>query len=168
MNFSRVIGLPRGELTLLLTPNEITDLENLPLNVPRLKIPEGVKDFYILMSPDPANKVLPLRMNLVNTSDDKLKPGETLWFNLTEHNIVAKLGDSKMSVTPKSSTVSKDPIPESGYYRAQFAFQRQAKGSFYKITEQQWWHDAKSKHVGFIVPTGGRLPKIYYYRDFRL
>jgi hypothetical protein len=168
MNFSKVIALPKGELTLLLTPTEITDLENLPLNAPRLRIPEEVKGFYILMSPDASNKLLPLRMNLVNTSDGKLKNGETLWFNLTEHRIVAKLGESKMSVTPKSTTVTKDPASVSGYYTAQFAYQPEAKGEFYRITEQNWWHDAESKHVGFIVNTGGRLPKIYFYRDFRL
>lgn len=168
MNFSKVIGLPRGELTLLLTPDEVTDPENLPPNAPRLKIPENVQDFYIFMSPDPSNPVLPLRMNLVNTSDGRLEPGETLWFNLTEHRIVAMLGDNKMSITAKNSTVSEDPIPESGYYRAKFAFQPQSKGEFFKITEQHWWHDTESKHVGFIVPTGGKLPRIYYFRDFRL
>lgn len=168
MNFSQVIALPKGELTLLMTPTKITDLENLPLGAPKLKIKEGVQDFYILVSPDPSNSTLPLRMNMVNTSNGKLKPGETLWFNFTDHRIVAKLGESKMSVTPKSRTVSKNPVAKSGYYRAELGYQQNAKGDFKKITEQHWWHDAKSRHVGFIVNTGGRLPKVYFYRDFRL
>jgi hypothetical protein len=168
MNFSRVIAIRRGEVTLVLTPEKITDPKNVPADAPRLQIPEDVKEFYILMTPDTSNKVLPLRMNLVNTSDGKLMPGQTLWFNLTNHRVVAKLGDAKMSVSPKSTTVSKDPTPESGYYKAEFALQPQGTGSFRKIAEQHWWHDAESKHVGFIVDTGGRLPKIYFYRDFRL
>lgn len=168
INFSKIIALPRGAVTLFLTPTKVTDLENLPLNAPRLNIAEEIKNFYILISPDASNPVLPLRMNLVNTGDGRLKPGETLWFNLTEHRIVAKLGKNKMSVTPKSTTVTKDPASESGYYRAEFAYQSHAEGSFHRITEQQWWHDADSRHVGFIVNTGGRLPKIYFFRDFRL
>ena len=50
MNFSQVIALPKGELTLLMTPTKITDLENLPLGAPKLKIKEGVQDFYILVT----------------------------------------------------------------------------------------------------------------------
>lgn len=168
MNFSKVITLPKGELNLLLTATEITDLENLPLNAPRLTVPEDVNDFYIFVSPDSSNTGMPLRMNIVNTSDGKLKPGETLWFNLTEHRVIAKLGDNKMSVTPKSTTISKDPLPESGYYKAEFAFQRYARGEFHRITEQHWWHDSRSRHVGFIADSGGRLPRIYFYRDYRL
>lgn len=167
MNFSPVIPLPSGEITILMTSSEITDLENLPLGAPRLKIPEDAKDFYILVTPDPSNSALPLRMNMVNTSDGKLKPGETLWFNLTEHRIVAKLEDSQLSAPPRGQTVTKAPKKESGYYKAEFAYQPQAKGNLARITEQLWWHDAKSRHIGFIVNTGGRLPRIYFYRDFR-
>ena len=123
MNFSPVIGLPPGEFTILMTPNAITDPENLPPNAPRLKVAEGVQGFYILVTPDPTNEMLPLQLNMVRTSNGKFKPGDTLWFNLTEHRIVAKLGEAKMSVAPKGQTVSKDPISSSGYYKAEFAYQ---------------------------------------------
>lgn len=166
-NFSKVIVLPRGELTLVMTPTKISDPKKVPPGAPKLKIPEAVKDFYILMTPNPSNSILPVRMNLVNTSEGRLRKGQTLWFNLTDHRIVAKLGDKKMSVGPKSSTVTSDPVSDSGYYRAKLAFQPNAEGKFHKITEQHWWHDAENRHLGFIVDSGGRLPKIYYYRDFR-
>ena len=167
MNFSEVIEMPAGELTLLMTPTEITDFKNLPLTAPRLRVPEDVRDFYILVTPDSSNSVLPLRLNLVNVSGGKFKPGETLWFNFTDHRIVAKLEGSNMSVSPKGQTVSKAPIPNSGYYKAEFAYQPQGKGEFQRITEQYWWHDANCRHLGFIVNTGGKLPKLYFYRDFR-
>lgn len=168
MNFSPVIVLPKGDVTLLMTGSEITDVENLPLAAPMLRIPEGLKDFYILMTPDPSNKVFPVKMNLVNTSDGKFDPGETLWFNMTDHRIVAKLGKSKLSVTPKGRAVTKSPVEDSGYYRAEFGYQVGGEGDFHRITEQSWWHDVKSRHLGFIVNTGGKLPRIYFYRDFRL
>ena len=167
MNFSEVISLPSGDLTLLMAKNEIVDPENLPPGAPILKIPEGVRDFYILVTPDPSNKELPVRMRIVNASDGKLKAGKTLWFNLTEHRIVAKLGKSKMMVDPKGWTVTDGPIPKSGYYRAEFGYQVEAKGKALRITEQQWWHDTNSRHLGFIIPSGGRLPKIFFFRDFR-
>lgn len=166
MNFSEVIGLPPGELTILLTAAEIKDPENLPLGAPKLRIAEGIRDFYILIIPDPKNQLIPIEMKLVDAGR-RLKPGETLWFNLTDHSIAAKLGQAKMTVAPKGLTVSQNPVAQSGYYRAELAYQPNGQGNYQRITEQNWWHDSQSKHLGFIVSTGGKLPKIYYYRDFR-
>lgn len=167
MNFSGLIALPSGELTIVISPTEIIDPENIPPSTPMLRIAENISDFYILITPDASNPTMPVRMNLVNLSDGELEPGETLWFNLTEHRIVGRLGEDRMSVTPRSQTVSKSPRSGSGYYRAEFGYQPQSEGNLQRITEQHWWHDENSRHVGFIVNTGGRLPKIYFYRDFR-
>jgi len=168
MNLSEVIELPDGDLAIAMTPSAVSDPELLPPQAPALKIPELVTDFYIIITPDPENKVLPVKMNLVDTGAGKLKPGETLWYNFTPHRIIAKLGGADMKVDPQGRTITKDPIPASGYYVARFAFQEDGKGEFAPITEQSWWHDSNSKHLGFIYNSGGKLPKIYYFRDFRL
>lgn len=167
MNLSEVIELPGGELAIAMLASAISDPELLPPQAPVLKIPEGVMDFYIIITPDPENKILPIKMNLVDTGGGKLKAGETLWYNFTGHRIAAKLGSAQMTVDPQGRTISKDPMPASGYYVAQFAFQANGKGAYAPITEQSWWHDAKSKHLGFMYNTGGKLPKIYFFRDFR-
>lgn len=167
MNLSEVIKLPPGELTIAMTADKITDPKNLSSGSPMLKIPENTGEFYIIITSDPENKVIPVKMNLIDTGGGKLKAGETLWYNLTEHRIAAKLGSIDMSVDPMGRTISKDPVQASGYYVAQFAFQADGKGEYAPITEQSWWHDTTSKHLGFMVNTGGKLPRIYYYRDFR-
>lgn len=168
MNLSEVIELPSGDLTIAMIKSAVSDPELLPPQAPVLKIPELVMDFYIIITPDPENKVLPVKMNLVDTGAGKLKPGETLWYNFTPHRIIAKLGGADMKVDPQGRTITKDPIPASGYYVARFAFQEDGKGEFAPITEQSWWHDSNSKHLGFMYNSGGKLPKIYYFRDFRL
>jgi hypothetical protein len=162
-----VIELPSGEITVAMIPNKINDPKALPPEPPLLKIPELVMDFYIIITPDPNNKVLPVKMNLVDTGGGKLKPGETLWYNFTDHRIIARLGSAEMSVAPTGRTISKDPAPSSGYYIAKFAYQMNGEGAIAPITEQSWWHDANSRHLGFIVGSGGKLPKIYFFRDFR-
>ncbi len=168
VNLSKVVNLPVGELTILMARNEITDSETLPPGAPRLKIPKSVRDFYILVTPDPSNKELSVRMTLINVSDGKLLPGKTLWINHTNHRILAELGESHMEVDPKGRTITNAPIPKSGHYRAEFSYQPEAKGEPRRITEQQWWHDANSRHLGFIVSSRGSLPKIFVFRDFRL
>jgi hypothetical protein len=167
MNFSQVLALPSGEITILMSPEEITDIEKIPSGLPRMNIPETIRDFFILVTSDPANPAMPLKMNLVNTADDKLKSGETLWFNLTSHSIHAKLGEARLEVPPKNQVVSKNPVSESGYYRAEFAYQPDGAGELLRITEQHWWHDTKSKHLGLIIDSGGRLPRVFMFRDFR-
>ena len=167
MNLSEVIELPKGELTIAMSPNAISDPKALSSKAPLLRIPEAVMDFYVIITPDPKNQDFPVKMNLVDTGGGKLKSGETLWYNLTEHRIIAKLGGAEMSVDPNGRTISKDPVPASGYYSARFAYQAKGEGAFAPITEQNWWHDAQSKHLGFMVNSGGKLPKIYFYRDFR-
>ena len=97
---------------------------------------------YIIITPDPNNPVLPVKLNLVDTGGGKLKPGETLWYNFTDHRIIAKLGSAKMTVDPIGRTISKDPAPASGYYVARFAYQMNGNGAFAPITEQSWWHRA--------------------------
>lgn len=167
MNLSEVIEVPSGELTLAMTAEKISDPKKLAPDTPFLVIPELVRDFYIIITLDSKNQIFPVKMNLVETGGDKLKPGETLWSNLTEHRIVAKLGDAAMTLEPRGKTISKDPAPSSGYYVAKFSYQAAGKGPLAPITEQSWWHDAGSRHLGFVVNTGGRLPKIYFFRDFR-
>lgn len=168
MNFSGVVELPDGPLTIALTPEKILDPENVPDGLPILKIPENVSHFYILLTPDPKCEAIPIKPNLVSAGTNKLKPGQTLWFNMTPHRIGAMLGDKKVVVNPASRAISDDPIPKSGYYLAKLAFQANGKGEYAPITKQSWWHDEKSRHLGFIVNTGGKLPRIYYLRDFRL
>jgi hypothetical protein len=168
MNFSSIIELPEGDLTLSITPKIIRDAKALPPEAPRLKVPKTVRDFYILVSPDPENAVIPLKMEIVSLSDGKLKAGETLWINYTDHQVEAKLGENKILIAAKEQKISKSPLPASGYYKAEFTYQRDGKGEFKKITEQSWWHDVKSRHVGFIFDQGDRLPKIFFLRDFRL
>jgi len=168
MNFSPVLELPDGNLTIAMTAQQITNPGGLPADTPMLRIPEHVRDFYIIITPKPDNKTFPVQMNLVDTGGSKLKPGQTLWYNLTNHRIIAKLGESDMKVEPNGKTITDAPLTDSGYYVAKIGYQADGTAPLAPITKQSWWHDANSRHLGFIANTGGKLPKLYYFRDFRL
>jgi len=167
MNFSKVITLPPGKLTLVLTQKKIEDPKNFPDNAPKLKVEPNVSDFYILLTARHSNSFSSIKMSAIDISNNQLEPGETYWINKSEHKIFGKLGENDFSINPNSHTVSRDPTPETGYYRAELSYQSAAEGKLHQIIKQNWWHDANKKHLGFIVDTGGRLPKVFYYRDFR-
>ena len=166
-NLSQILTLPKGNTILYITPEEIKDPENIPAGTPKVLIPETVTDCYLILMPDNRNKQFPVKINLIDSGDQKLKPGETLWFNFTNHRILAKLGAQDFKIEPATRAISKSPMTSSGYYVARFAFQANAQGPYAPITEQSWWYDANHKHIGFMYNTGGKLPKIYYFRDFR-
>jgi hypothetical protein len=168
MNLSEVIRLADGNITIVITVGKIENPELLPANAPRLIIPEHVRDFYIIITADPANEYLPVKMNLADAEGHKTGPGETLWSNSTAHRIVAKLGAAEMSVDPGGQTVSRAPAETSGYYEARFEYQLRGEGPLARITEQNWWHDSTCRSLGLIVDSGGRLPKIFTFRDHRI
>lgn len=167
VNFSDVVEIKSGDVSLIMAPEAISDPENIPPEYPRIQIPEQVRNFYVFLASDQKNQVMPISMNLLNLDTGKFQLGNTLWYNFTNHRIAAKLGESKMTVGARKSTISKEPLSENGYYRAEFIFQQNSTGDFRKITEQQWWFDADCRYVGFIVDRGSKLPGIYFFRDFR-
>lgn len=171
-NFSQVVelpsgALPDGKLTIGLSPTEVNEPEEFPIGAPRVTLPATATDVYLLLASDPSSNVLPVRILPLNVDDSKLKPGETLWINLTKHKIAAKLGESQFFIEPMKQTVGPPPLDESGYYKAQFIYQREGKGDFLPIMRKSWWFDATSKNLGFVISSQGRLPKIFTFRDRR-
>lgn len=167
-NFSDVVELKRGDINLVMAFKPIVDPENIPAQYPKLSVPKEIRNFYIFLAVDKKNNVMPLQMRMINLDDGRFKLGNTLWCNFTKHRIAAKLGESKMSVAAGKTTISAEPLPKDGYYRAQFIFQPNSTGGFRRITEQSWWFDADCRYVGFIADRGGMLPRVYFFRDFRI
>jgi len=166
-NLSPVIKLPGGEVDLLLgmTPDPVLDPENFPKGAPTVKIPATFTNFYLVVVSDLNNKILPVKMLLVNASDGKLKAGQTLWINFTNQNIAGKLGEETLKLPAKSKVISEAPLRKSGYYLASFFYQPNSKSKLLPVMRKSWWFDATSKHIGFVVNTGAKLPKIFTLRD---
>lgn len=172
MNLSPVYNLPAGAMHLKLLTSKPEDSESVPPDAPSIEIPENYHDFYLIVSRDPENKIAAVKLKAINIETANLKLGQTLWINHTDQTIEGKLGDRILSLGPDSSKILDAPFinksePTRGYYHASFTYQVRDKETFEPITEQQWWHDATCRHLGFIEHSGGKLPKIYVFRDFR-
>ena len=77
------------------------------------------------------------------------------------------MGEEKVIIEPKKITISQPPLKASGYFLARFMYQRDGQGKYLPIMKKSWWHDATSKHLGFAVDTGAKMPKIFTIRDRR-
>lgn len=173
MNFSPLYKLAPGAIQLKLLTAKAEDPEAISPDAPSVEIPAHYTDFCLLVSSDPTNKVAPVKLKAINLETEKFKTGQTLWVNQTDKTIKAKLGEQILSLGPGNSEIVDNPLSKqsettSGYYKASFTYKAQGEDTFALITEQQWWHDTNSRHLGFVVDTGGKLPKIYFFRDFRV
>ena len=165
MNLSEVIKLPKGDLVLGMTPAPVRNLENFPKGAPTVKIAAKITDFYLIVVSDPENKIVPIRILPVDVGDKQPKLGQTLWVNLTAHAITGKLGNKSLTVPPDTRVIGEAPLPGSGYYKAEFQYQLNGEGEFLPVMNKSWWFDAKSKHLGFIINSRRRLPKIFTFID---
>lgn len=172
MNLSPTYKLASGAIQIKLLTAKVEDSKEVPPDAPSVDIPADYTDFVLLVFSDPNNKIAPVKLEAVNLECENFKIGQTIWVNRTDKTIEGKLGEQTLSLGPVTSKILDAPVsdkgaPTSGYYSASFTYQAEEQGAFEPITEQQWWHDANSRHLGFIVASGGKLPKIYFYRDFR-
>ncbi len=172
MNFSPLYKIQNGNIQVKLLANKVDDPKNISPDAPFAEIPANSNDIYLLISSDPENKIAPVKIIVISLDNENFKVGQTIWINHTDNNIEAKLGDQVLSLRPESSKIIDTPFsnsakPTSGYFNADFTYQAKAEDPFAPITEQQWWYDTNSRHLGFIQYTEGKLPKIYFFRDFR-
>lgn len=172
MNLSPLYPLAPGAIQIKLLPAKADPANPPSPDAPSVDIPEDYTDFLLLVSSNPENKIAPVKIEAINLKSEHFKIGQTLWINRTDINIKAELGTQTLSLDPQSTKIIDNPLsdkaaPTSGYFRATFSYKPEADAAFTPITEQQWWHDANSRHLGFINNSGGKLPKIHFFRDFR-
>jgi hypothetical protein len=172
MNFSPAYNISSGKIQLRLLPAKVEDPKTISPDAPSVEITADFNDLYLLISSDPDNKITPVKIEAISLDSERFKVGQAMWFNRTDKTIEAKFGDQILSLEPDSSKIIDTPFssnasPNSGYFSAVFTYRAKSDDPFSPITEQQWWYDINSRHVGFIQNSGGKLPKIYFFRDFR-
>jgi hypothetical protein len=168
MNFSRVYELPAATLALALLPQPIDDPEKLPPGAPTAMLPEGVIDFYLLVSSDPANKIAPVRMQIINAPADRLRPGQTLWLNLTDLTIGGRLGSEKLLIKPRSRATTNPPVNKAGAYPVSLAYRVAGNDLTYPICETKWTHNPLTRTLAFVIAREGvRTPAVLLFPDFR-
>ena len=168
MNFSKVYQLPGGPLNLRLLPEPPEDPAKVPAEAPGAVVAEGVTDFYLLLTSDPANTVAPVRMQVINAGADKLKSGQTLWFNLTKNPVGGMLGSEKLAIQPNSRVILDAPTTGNRDYPVNLTFRIPGNERLYPLCETRWRHDPRSRSVAFIIAENGhRSPRVMVFPDYR-
>ena len=122
MNLSPVYKLPAGPLVLRMLPTAPAKPEDVSPDAPKVAVAETVSDFYLLVSSDPANKVAPVKLQVIDADSTKFKRGEMLWFNLTANSVGGQVGSEQLAMTPNSRTILKSPAAASEDYNVNLSF----------------------------------------------
>ena len=169
LSLSPVYKVRPGKIKLWLLTSPVDDPENIPVRTPSIIVPAAALDFYLLIVRDSANKVLPLRMQLVNANQDRIGRGEMLWFNLTPKYIAGKIGKEYLKLSPKKSVLVKEPARGKGSYSAEIYFRVPGDTRTHPLIESQWRHDPRSRCIVFVYDEGKRrAPRIRSFSDFRM
>ncbi|QTN31152.1 hypothetical protein HZ994_02030 [Akkermansiaceae bacterium] len=168
LNLSQVYELPPGKLSISLLPVPIANPEDLPPGAPTTAIPEGVADFYLLVTSDPSNNVAPVRMQVIEAGKGSLRRGQMLWINLTDHLVGGQLGSEKLLIKPQSRTTLNPPAKGATDFPVSLAYRIRGDERMYPICETRWLHDPRSRSLAFIFnQREGRAPRILVFPDFR-
>ncbi|MCE9518502.1 MAG: hypothetical protein K8R87_02890 [Verrucomicrobia bacterium] len=168
MNLSVIYKVPAGPLKLHLLAAPVKPPGQVPPEAPAAVIPETIGDAYLICISDPANPVVPLRVEVVDAGEDKFLDGQMLWFNLTPHTVVGTLGDEKLSLEPLGRTLVDAPTAEADSYPAIISYMIKGDEREHPICETRWLHDPQSRQLVFVFTEAGRrLPRILGFADFR-
>jgi len=168
MNLSKVYDLPSGKLSLTLLNAPLGDPKELPPGAPSAAVPENATDIYLLVMGDPANKVAPVRLQVVDAGAAKLRRGQTLWFNLTKLTVGGKLGSETIVIKPLSRAVMDAPRSDGGDYPVSLGYRMEGKEHLYPICETRWTHDPRSRNLGFVIAReNSSAPRVLVFPDFR-
>jgi hypothetical protein len=168
MNLSAIYRVPAGPLNLRLLDKVTEDPKQIPANAPTAQIPETMGDAYLLCISDPANTVLPLRIEVVDAGMERFRDGMMLWFNLTPHDVGGMLGKEKIRIKPHSRELVNAPVTEPDSYPVIMLHMIKGDEQVHPICETRWMHDPKTRQLVFVyTETGRRLPRIVGISDFR-
>lgn len=169
LSLSPIYKLRAGDLRVWLLTSPVAQLEEVPEDAPSATIPAGIQDFYLLISRDPANPVVPLKMQVVNANFDRIGRGDMLWFNLTPKYLMGKIGRSSLKLPPKKSAVVKAPARERGNYPVEIYFRVPDDDRTHPLIESQWQHDPRTRSIVFVFDEGKRrAPRVMSFADFRI
>lgn len=169
MNLSDVYELPAGTITLRMLPRQPADQETVPTGAPAVVVPEAVKNCYLLVASDPDNKVMPVRIQIVNADPNGFRKGQMMWINLSPYTVGGVLGASKLKVAPKSMAIIPPPAKTFENYQVDLGYLPDAEKPAEPLCTTLWRHNPESRSVVFVMSSpNSRIPQIRSFLDARI
>ncbi len=173
MSFSPVYQLGAGNITVALLPappKPAADGSTLaiPAGAPKAAVKEGVTDFYLIVSSDPANKIAPVRIQIINANGGSFRAGQMMWYNLTDCVVGGIVGSNKLRINPNSREILNAPANGSEDYPVNIQYVPPGKKRSEPLCESRWIHDPRSRSIFFVLKEPNSItPHIIGIPDYR-
>jgi len=168
MNLSPVYHVASGPLVLRLLPAPPAEGAEIAAAAPQAAIGESVTDFFLLVLPDPANPVTPVKLQVIDAAAAHFKPGQMLWFNLSPNALKGKVGSQELALEPDARTTLGPPAEKPGDYPVSIAYRREGNEDLYPLCEATWLHDPAVRTLFVVLSQPGtRVPRVVGFPDDR-
>ncbi|MFT3990019.1 MAG: hypothetical protein QM680_01290 [Luteolibacter sp.] len=169
MNLSQPYELAPGNITLKLAAQIPLENQPLPEGLPADALPETVKNCYLLVVSDPSNKIIPLKMRVINASPQGFGVGQSMWVNLTPYIIGGKVGSVTLNIKPNTTFISAPPAAGLDDCPVQLGYADPSGKGARQFYSTVWRHDPTGRNVIFVTASPkSKIPKITGFPDFRV
>lgn len=168
MNFSQVYEIAGGDIRVRMLSSPVQNAKQVPLEAPEAVISESIRDCYLILSNAPANKVAPVRIQVVNAAADQFKNGQMLWFNLTANEVRGMIGSEPLRLSQNSRLILNPPASSASSYRVKIDYITPSEKLLRPICETQWQHNPATRMVMLVFNENGEnVPRVMGFSDFR-
>ena len=168
MNFSDVYQIAGGDTSIYLLAGAVLKPEEIPAGAPVQKLSAAITDFYIVVSGDPSNKVVPVQFQIIDAGAAKFRKGQMMWYNLTDHAVGGQLGSQKLAMKGQSRMIIDAPATGEEDFDVKLSYAVSGEPDFHPICETKWSHDPRSRMVMFVYGGAQKTtPQIAGFKDFR-
>ena len=165
-NLSNKQKLPDNGETFALLPRQINTDETLPQTAPRFQIPSAWEQCVLLISHDPNNTSLPIKVHPINASASVFGPGECYWINLSDAMVGGTIGEQTLLVKPRSMTITSAAAKTISDYPVLIDCALPGDQQRRQLVRQTWRHNPRMRKLVFIQPMDPPKVASLYCADF--
>ena len=121
----------------------------------------------MLFIPDPENKIFPAKVIPINLSDDTFKPGDIMFYNLSNNGMIAQIGTTSLSVDSQSyKIIPTPPTDDTKTYPVQIDCILADTKKRRPVVRSTWLGLKSSRIIQFMLDTKNKTrPRILGVRD---
>lgn len=165
-NLSSPVSLPKGDLILAALPSPPAEEGEIPRGAPQVTIPESWTRCILIFLGDRGNSVFPVRVMVVNASNDHFPVGSTYIYNLSNTTIHGQFGKKQVHVEPGKSKSFSAPIDKFGGYPVGIDCLPRGEQTPRAVSRSFWQHDPESRQILFVIPQEGTvIPRVWGVLD---
>ena len=155
LNLSEPYAIAGGDVRLAFTETEVTDPKQIPATAPTAAVPAAWPRVLLLFQSDPAAPGK-LRVTPLEVGAERFRPGEMLWFNLTDLALGGQIGKSKLLAHSHSQIVLPAPADQAGDYSVAIDMMEKDSTTGRPVCRTTWQFDPGVRMLVFVAADPGR------------